>query len=162
MTRRLLTDAAVFVALVAAGIVALIAYDSLQAQPPAATSSNLEPEACAPQPCANVQGYRLWISNVQVQGNLMTMDLRFQNSSASTHASPEDLQLIDSTHHSSGLVTGSAQCNTWARHEFSNGATFGPVAVCFKVANASPPFTLRWSPDLGLICCQTDITVTPI
>ena len=161
MTRRLLTDAAVFVALVAAGIVALIAYESLQAQPAATTNGNLKPASCAPEPCANVQGYRLWVSNVQVQGELVTMNLRFQNSSASTHASPEDVQLIDRSNHSSGLVTGSAQCNTWTRHEFSNGATFGPVAVCFKLTNPAPPFTLRWSPDLGLICCQTDITITP-
>jgi hypothetical protein len=161
MTRRLLTDAAVLVGLVIAGLVAIIAYESLQSQAPASSSTNLKPEACAPVPCANVQGYILWVTNVGQQGGLVTMQVRFQNSSPSTHASPEDLELIDSSRHSSPLVTNAPGCNTWTRHEFANGETFGPIAVCFRVVATAPPFTLRWSPDLGLLCCETDISITP-
>lgn len=160
MTRRLLTDGAVFVGLVIAGLIALFAYEALQV-PPATNSTNLTPENCSPGPCANVQGYTLWVSNVQVQGDLVSMTVKFQNSSPSTHASPEDLQLIDGSRHSSTLVTGSAACNTWTRHEFANGAYFGPIDICFRVDNSTPPFTLRWTPDLGLFCCETDIIVTP-
>jgi len=160
VTRRLLTDAAVFVGLVVAGIVALIAYESLQT-PPVASSPSVTPQNCSPEPCANDQGYTLWATNVHLQGDLVTMEIKFQNSSSSTHASPEDVQLIDGSRHSSGLVTGGSQCNTWTRHEFANGATFGPIAVCFRVVNTAPPFTLRWSPDLGLFCCETDIKITP-
>jgi hypothetical protein len=161
MTRRLLTDAAVFLGLVAAGIVALVAYQSLQSPAPTSSNSTVTPQSCTPEPCANVQGYTLWVSDVHIQGDLVTMQIKFQNSSASTHASPEDLQLIDKSQHSSGLVTGGSQCNTWTRHEFANGATFGPIDVCFKVVNTVPPFTLRWTPDLGLLCCERGISVTP-
>ena len=161
MTRRLLTDTAVFVGLVVAGIVALLAYESLQAPPPSSASASPTPANCSPSPCANVQGYRLWVSNAQLDGDLVTMQVKFQNASSSTHASPEDLQLIDSTHHSSGLVVSGTQCSTWTRHEFSGGAFFGPISVCFQVADATPPFTLRWSPDLGFFCCVRDISVTP-
>jgi len=154
-----LTDAAVFVGLVVAGLVALVAYESLQG-PSSTSSTNLTPENCSPGPCANVQGFTLWVSNVQIQGELVTMEVRFQNSSPSTHTSPEDLQLIDGSRHSSGLVTGTG-CNTWTRHEFANGAYFGPIAVCFRVSDTVPPFTLRWSPDLGVFCCERDISITP-
>jgi hypothetical protein len=88
------------------------------------------------------------------------MKVKFRNSSTSTHSSPEDLQLIDSSRHSSGLVTDATGCNTWTRHEFNNGATFGPVSVCFRISSANRPFIMRWSPDLGLFCCETDIKIT--
>jgi hypothetical protein len=160
MTRRLLTDTAVFLGLVVAGIVGLIAYEALQT-PTQNSSGNLTPENCTPGPCADVQGYTLWVSNVHIQGDQVGMQVKFQNSSPSTHASPEDLQLIDSSRHASGLITGGTDCNTWTRHEFSHGATFGPIGVCFRVTNAIPPFTLRWTPDLGLFCCEKDIVITP-
>jgi hypothetical protein len=37
---------------------------------------------------------------------------------------------------------------------------FGPLNVCFRAATAAPPMVLRWSPDLGLFCCKTDIKLT--
>lgn len=160
MTRRLLTDGAVFIGLVVAGLIALFAYESLQA-PPATNSTNLTPDNCTPGPCANVQGFTLWVSNVHLQGDLVTMQVKFQNSSAATHASPEDLQLIDSSRHSSPLVTGSSDCNTWTRHDFANGDYFGPIDICFRVSSSVAPFTLHWTPDLGLFCCEKDIIVTP-
>jgi hypothetical protein len=88
------------------------------------------------------------------------MQVTFKNSSSATHASPEDLRLIDSTLHSSGLVTDAPGCQTWSRHEFSNGATFGPTNVCFRVTAAAPPLVLRWSPDFGFFCCQSDIKLS--
>lgn len=157
--RRLLTFGAVLAGLLVAAIVALAAFQALHA-PQQNAGNGLAPENCAPGPCADVQGFTLWVTNVQVTGNLVAMSVRFRNSSVATHASPEDLQLIDSSRHASGLVTDSLGCKTWTRHEFNNGATFGPINVCFRVNSSNPPFILHWSPDLGLFCCETDIRIT--
>ena len=157
--RRLVTLAAVALGLIVAGVVGLTAYQALHAPIPTSSSNALTPESCTPGPCADVQHYMLWVSNVNVTGDLVTMEVKFQNSSTSTHASPEDLQLIDASRHSSGLVTDASGCNTWTRHEFSNGATFGPIDICFRVSSATRPFVLKWSPDLGLFCCETDIKI---
>jgi hypothetical protein len=158
--RRLLTFGAVLAGLVVAATVALAAFGALQLAPKSSGGGGLAPENCAPGPCADVQGFTLWVTNVQVNGDLVAMTVRFRNSSAATHASPEDLQLIDASRRTSGLVTDSPGCKTWTRHEFNNGATFGPIDVCFRVNSATPPFILRWSPDLGLFCCETDIKIT--
>lgn len=158
--RRLAVVAAAALALIVAGFVGLTAYQSLHA--PLSTSSDtpLSPENCSPKPCADVQGFTLWLTNISVNGDLVTMEVKFQNSSPATHASPEDLQLIDASRHASGLVTDAPGCNTWTRHEFANGATFGPISVCFRVSSATKPFVLKWSPDLGLFCCEKDINIT--
>lgn len=158
--RRLFTIGAVLAGLVVAAIVAYAAYQALLAPQQSAGGSGLTPENCTPGPCADVQGFTLWVTNVNVNGDLVGMTVKFRNSSAATHASPEDLQLIDTSRHASGLLTSSPGCNTWTRHEFNNGATFGPIDVCFRVNSATLPFTLRWSPDLGLFCCETDIKIT--
>jgi hypothetical protein len=160
MRRRLLTGVGIVAGLAVAAIVAAVAFASLQAPPLIQPNSSLTPENCSPGPCANVQGFTLWVSNVHVDGDLVRMQVKFKNSSASTHASPEDLQLIDANRQSSGVVTGVTGCNTWTRHEFTNGATFGPIDVCFRAANTSHPVILRWSPDLGLFCCETDLTIS--
>jgi hypothetical protein len=159
MMRRLVTLGAAALGLFVAGVIGVTAYQSLHA-PPAVSSDNLAPENCTPGPCADVQGFTLWLSDINVSGDLVTMKVKFRNSSTSTHSSPEDLQLIDSSRHSSGLVTDATGCNTWTRHEFNNGATFGPVSVCFRISSANRPFIMRWSPDLGLFCCETDIKIT--
>jgi hypothetical protein len=160
MIRRLVTLGAVAIGLVVAALVADVAYQSLHAPAPAAGGGALTPENCSPGPCADVQGFTLWLSDVNVNGDLVSMQIKFQNSSPSTHASPEDLQLIDASRHASGLVTDAPGCKTWTRHEFSNGATFGPISVCFRVSNPTRPFVLRWSPDLGLFCCEHDLQIT--
>lgn len=157
----MLTGFGIFAGLVVAVIVALVAYASLKYPLQVAPNTSLTPENCSPGPCANVQGFTLWASNIRVEADLVRMQIKFQNSSVATHASPEDLQLIDSSRQSSGLVTNVAGCNTWTRHEFANGATFGPMDVCFRATNATPPFILRWSPDLGPFCCETDIKIAP-
>jgi hypothetical protein len=157
--RRLVTLGAVALGLVIAGVVGLTAYQALHAPIPTSSGTALAPENCTPGPCADVQRYTLWVSNVNVTGDLVTMTVKFQNSSTSTHSSPEDLQLIDASRHSSGPVTDATGCNTWTRHEFANGATFGPINVCFRVSSATRPFILKWSPDLGLFCCETDIKI---
>jgi hypothetical protein len=157
--RRLVTLGAVAVGLVVAGVVGLTAYQAMRAPIPTSSSNALTPENCSPGPCADVQGYTLWVSDVNVTSDLVTMKVKFQNSSTSTHASPEDLQLIDASRHSSGLVTDATGCNTWTRHEFANGATFGPINICFRVSSATRPFILKWSPDLGVFCCETDIRI---
>lgn len=158
--RRLLTFAAVLAGLLVAAIVGLAAFQALHMAPQSPADGGLAPENCTPGPCADVRGFTLWVTNVQVDGNLVAMTVRFRNASAATHASPEDLELIDVSRHTSGLVTDSPGCKTWTRHEFNNGASFGPIDVCFRVNSATPPFILRWSPDLGLFCCETDIKIT--
>jgi hypothetical protein len=159
MIRRLLTAGAIAVGLIVAAVVGVTAYQALHTPLQASSNTNLAPENCSPGPCTDVQGFTLWISNVTVEGDLVRMQVKFRNSSPSTHASPEDMQLIDSSRHASGLVTDAASCNTWSRHEFGNGATFGPIDVCFRVGNTTRPFILRWAPDLGLFCCETNIRI---
>src|SRR4029077_17087473 len=124
--RRLVTVGAAALGLLVAGVVAVTAYQSLHAPLPASSDTALAPENCTPGPCADVQGYTLWLSDVNVNGDLVSMQVKFQNSSSSTHAPPEDIQLIDASRHASGIVTDAPGCNTWTRHDFSNGATFGP------------------------------------
>jgi hypothetical protein len=158
LRRRLLAYGVAAAALLVVVAVAIAAFLSMQVpfQNPA-TGGATPSVNCAPTPCANVQGYTLWVSNLKIDRDLVSMQLTFKNSSGSTHASPEDLQLIDSKQHLSGLVTDAPGCQTWSRHEFNNGATFGPSNVCFRVSTATPPLILRWSPDFGFFCCRTDI-----
>ena len=160
--RRILTYGAVAAGLLVATFVFVLAFKSMQvapSSPTTATGRSTASAGCSPTPCADLRGYQLRISNVAINGDLVSMQLIFRNSSSSTHASPEDLQLVDSKNHSSGLVTGSPGCNTWSRHEFNKGAVFGPIDVCFRVSTTTAPLTLRWSPDFGLSCCQTDIKI---
>lgn len=141
--------------------VAVLAYQSLAAESRPAAASSPVPAAggCAPAPCANLQGYTLWVSNLNVTSALVTMQVTFKNSSDSTHAAPEDLELIDSARRTSRPIFNAPGCTPWSRHEFNNGATYGPLTVCFQVTTADPPLVLRWSPDFGL-CCQTDIKLS--
>jgi hypothetical protein len=161
MARRLITALGVAVGLMLAALVAAAAYSALKTAPNLNPSSNLTPENCSPGPCANVQGYKIWVSNVRLDNDVVRMTVKFQNSSTSTHASPDDLQLIDTGRRSSNLITDTSGCSTWKRHDFSGGQTFGPIDVCFRVSNTTPPFILHWSPDLGAFCCQKDITLWP-
>ncbi len=159
--RRMLAFGAVAAALLVVVAVATAAFLALQVSFQAPTTGDATPAVnCSPAPCADVQGYTLWVSHVVVQGDLVRMQVDFKNSSDATHASPEDLLIIDSKLHTSGLVTGAPGCQTWNRHEFNNGALFGPMTVCFRVTTSAAPLVLRWSPDLGFICCHTDIKLT--
>jgi hypothetical protein len=161
MRRRLLQYGALAAALLVVLLVAIAAFLAMQVTFQNPTPSSAVPAVnCSPAPCANVQGYTLWVSNLKLDGNLVSAQITFKNSSNATHASPEDVQLIDSMQHTSALITDAPGCQTWSRHEFSNGATFGPLNVCFRVSTSAPPLVLRWSPDLGLVCCRTDIKLT--
>jgi len=142
-------------------LVAVAAYGSQQVPFQAPTVSSPKPALdCTPAPCANLHGYTLWVANPDVQGDRVTMQITFRNSSDSTHASPADLVLIDSRQQESGPVFDAPSCTQWSRHEFGHGATYGPLVVCFKVGAPSPPLVLRWSPDFGFVCCQTDIKLS--
>jgi hypothetical protein len=159
--RRLLTYGAVGAAGLVVLTVAVFAYQSLatESRPVPVASPAAASGGCAPAPCADVQGYTLWVSNVNVQSNLVTMQITFKNSSDSTHAAPEDLELMDSRRNLSRPIFDAPGCTPWSRHEFSNGATFGPLTMCFQVATSEPPLVLHWSPDFGL-CCMTDIKLS--
>ena len=39
------------------------------------------------------------------------------------------------------------------------GETFGPLDICFRVTNTAPPFLLRWAPDEGAFCCETELKI---
>ena len=160
MLRRLLNTGAIVLGLIVATIAAVNAFVALHPQPHPTAGGAVTSGMCSPGPCAEVRGFTLWISDVKVEGDTVSMHVTFRNFSAATHASPEDLQLVDSGGHASGLLTGAPGCDTWIRHEFSHDATFGPIPVCFHVSDATPPLTLRWSPDLGLFCCNAVIKLT--
>jgi len=161
MARRVLTALGIAAGLMLAALVAGAAYTALKAPLATTPNSNLNPDNCSPGPCVNLSGYTLWISNVRVQNDIVRMTVKFQNSSVATYASPDDLQLIDAGRRTSIPITGVTGCNTFARHEFSGGKVFGPISICFRVSNATPPFILHWTPDLGTFCCQQDLTIWP-
>jgi hypothetical protein len=162
MARRLFTLFGVFAGLIVAALVAGGAYMALKAPLSTQPNSNLAPETCTPGPCSSVNGYTIWISNVRVQNDIVRMTVRFENSSAATHASPEDLTLIDASRRSSIPLTDTpAGCKSFTRHEFNGSPIFGPVDICFRVTNPNPPFILQWTPDLGAFCCERDITIRP-
>ena len=160
MIRGLLTFVAIGIGLTIAAVVGVTAYQALHAPLQASSGTPLVPDNCTPGPCVQVKGFTLWISDVKVEGDLVSMQVKFKNSSAATHASPEDLTLIDASRHVSPLVTDTAGCKTWTRHEFNNGAIFGPISICFRVFNLARPFIIRWTPDLGLFCCEKDLRLT--
>jgi hypothetical protein len=159
--RRLFGYGAAAAALLLVLLVAIAAFLAMQVTFRNPTPSGAVPaQNCTPAPCADVQGYTLWVTNLKIDGDLVSMQVNFKNSSSSTHASPDDLRLIDSKGHASGLATDPPGCQTWSRHEFGHGDMFGPTTVCFRVTTADAPLVLRWSPDLGILCCQTDIKLS--
>jgi hypothetical protein len=162
MSKRLLTYGAVAIVGLVVVTTAVLAYQSLQVPYQAPTVGIPLPAAggCTPPPCADLRGYTLWVSNLDVQPDLVTMQVTFRNSSNSTHAAPEDLVLIDSQHHAVAAIFDGAACTGWSRHEFGHGATYGPVTMCFRAPTTTPPLVLRWSPDFGFTCCETDIKLT--
>ncbi len=161
MKRRLLWFGGIGAGLTAVAFVAVAAYGSMQFPFQSPVVNRPVPAlGCTPAPCANLQAYTLWVTNLNAQSDLVTMQITFRNSSESTHASPEDLELVDSQGHSSGPVFNAPVCTQWSRHEFSRGATYGPITVCFRAGTTASPLVLRWSPDFGLLCCRTDIKLT--
>lgn len=115
--------------------------------------------ACSPQPCLDLQDYTIWVSNVTEADGIVRLDVTFRNSSSATHASPEDLQLVDANKQSSPAVQDVAGCTHWSRTEFSNGAKLGPLSICFRPTSPAPPLTLRWAPDMGMFCCEADLKI---
>ena len=160
MIRRFLLVGAVVGGLVVAAFVGAAAYQALRAPVHVTDNSNLTPENCSPGPCADLKGFTLWVSDIKFDGDLVSMTVKFRNSSTATHASPEDLQLIDASRHVSIPITDLPGCKTWTRQEFHNGATFGPIDICFSVTNTTRPYILHWTPDLGPFCCETNLKIT--
>jgi hypothetical protein len=145
-------------------VLAGVGIAAFQAEMPGASpfpgGSTPAAEACNPQPCASVQGYDLWISNLSTGSRLVTMTVSFRNASSSTHADPADFELIDSAGRTSQPYYDSGACPHWPRTEFANGATRGPFPICFQPASANPPLKVRWTPDLGIACCETFIRLS--
>ena len=99
MIRRLLTFGGIAIGLAVAAVVGATAYQAVRTPLQVSSNSNLTPENCSPGPCVDVKGFTIWISEVKVDVGLVSMKVRFRNSSVATHVSPEDLQLIDTTRH---------------------------------------------------------------
>jgi hypothetical protein len=158
--RRFLLVSAVVAGLGVAALVGVAAYQALRTPMLVTNHGNLTPENCSPGPCVDLKGYTLWVSDIKFEGDLVRMTVKFRNSSTATHASPEDLNLIDSSRHASIPITDVEGCKTWTRHEFNKGAYFGPIDICFRVSNTTRPFILHWTPDLGPFCCETSLRIT--
>jgi len=155
-TKRLLQYLAIGVGAVLVLGVAVAAFVAMKAplRLPTAAPSTLP---CTPQPCANVRGFTLWVSDVKIEGELVGMRLTFKNSSNSTHVDPTEIQLIESSGRPNQRVTDVSGCAAWPRAEFDNGALFGPVDECFRPSSTGPPLRLHWEPDFGPFCCETEI-----
>lgn len=159
MRRRVLVYGALATGILIAAGVAIAAFGAMSgALIPG--GGQTQSAACAPAPCADVQHYQLWISDVKTGGGLVSMQIAFRNSSDSTHADPSDLQLVDSQNHTSSAVFDAPGCARWSRTEFNNGAKLGPLPLCFRPATTAGHLTIRWTPDFGFFCCQTDIKLT--
>jgi hypothetical protein len=158
--RRFLLVSAVVAGLGVAALVGAAAYQALRTPMLVTNNGNLTPENCSPGPCVDLKGFTLWVSDIKFEGDLVRMTVKFRNSSTATHASPEDLNLIDSSRHASIPITDVEGCKTWTRHDFHNGAYFGPIDICFRVSNTTRPFILHWTPDLGPFCCETSLKIT--
>jgi len=134
--------------------IAVAAFLSLKVPFDSAPSAGPSTGPCEPQPCANVRGFILWVTDLKTEGGLVSMQLRFQNSSSSTHVDPADLSLSDSQNAGNAPVYDAPGCTHWPRTEFNNGASFGPVPECFRLAITVRPVGLRWTPDFGPFCCE--------
>lgn len=161
MGRRLLISLGVVVALIVAAVIAGGAYTALKTPLATKPNSNLAPENCSPGPCTNLNGYIIWVSKVHVDKDIVHLTVKFQNSSTSTHASPEDVTVIDAERRQSAPVTDVPGCKSFTRHDFAHGAIYGPLDLCFRVTDTTPPFILHWAPDIRSFCCQHDITIWP-
>ena len=158
MTRnRILQYAAIGGGLALVLGVAVAAFVSLRVPFDTSPSAGPSTGPCKPQPCANVRGYILWVTNLKTDGRLVILQLRFQNSSSSTHADPADISLIDSQKAGNTPVYDPPGCTHWPRTEFNNGASFGPVPECFRPFSSAPPLILHWTPDFGPFCCEVEI-----
>jgi hypothetical protein len=137
------------------GAVAFIAL----AQGVAPGGSVVKSRACSPQPCLDVQDYTMWVSYVTVEAQLVRMNVTFRNSSPATHASPEDLQLVDAKKQLSPAIQDAPGCTHWSRTEFNNGAKLGPLIICFRPPSVASPLALHWTPDMGFVCCEADLKI---
>jgi len=156
--RRILQYAAIAGGLAVLAGAAVAAFLSLKVPFEVPTTSQAS-APCSPQPCANVRGFILWVTDVKTDGGVVSMKLTFRNSSASTHADPSEVTLVDSQKHDDRAVYDAPGCTHWARAEFNDGAGFGPVPECFRPASTAPPLGLDWTPDFGPFCCETVIAL---
>jgi len=142
-----------------AGIALAYAVYRAELAPGVGSNRGSDTIACSPAPCADIQGYQVWITGLQAAGGSVQMMVSFRNSSGSTHADPSDFGLIDSTGNTWKPEYSSPNCRHWPRTEFSHGARRGPFPLCFRPTSRASPFRLAWSPDFGFFCCDAKITL---
>jgi hypothetical protein len=108
---------------------------------------------CSPQPCADANGYVARVSDVSEQGALVRMTVSFSVSGLTRmHAEPADFLLTDGARRVYRVVLdGSPGCEDWQRTPIADGASLGPLPLCFRAGGATGPLKLRWSPAQGVL-----------
>src|SRR5260370_42257652 len=132
MSSRLLRYGAISAAALVVLTLAVLAHRSLQlpSQAPPVASPLPAAGGCTPAPCADLRGYTLWVSNLDVKPDLVTMQITFRNASNSSHAAPEDFVLIDAERQMLPAVFDATACTSRSRHDLCHGPASLPVTTC--------------------------------
>jgi hypothetical protein len=114
--------------------------------------------ACSPQPCANANGWNVYVSDVnknaqsatapEAGNTYVTLNVRFKNDTADEqHANPTEFVLRDSTgvKHSETWLGGAAGCDSWEPVNLTKGATFGPRCIAFQAKVGDNALVLTWT-----------------
>jgi hypothetical protein len=106
---------------------------------------------CSPQPCADANGFVVRVSDVSDQRPLVTMTVSFSvHGRTQARAGPGDFRLVDSAGRTyRAVLDDSAGCQQWQRTPIADGATLGPLPLCFQAVGATGPLKVRWSPVQG-------------
>ena len=143
-------------AVVAAAVAALVLVSAgglifLQLRTGWSGSSTVQSTGCRPQPCADAGGYLLRVRDVQIDGGLVRMRVLLTvRGRRNMHSVPDDFALIDARKHHVPPSFDAAGCDRWPRTQIPDGATIGPLPLCFRAGSATRPLLLNWSPDLGI------------
>jgi hypothetical protein len=115
---------------------------------------------CSPQPCADAEGYVMYVHTVDVSPPIVHMEVSFRVTGRdSMHAEPADFILVDADQHRSRPIFDAAGCSGWPRTDIPDGTSFGPETVCFRPASTRSPLTLSWEPDLGLVVASFPVRI---
>lgn len=122
------------------------------------------PSNCSPRPCAVPNGFGIYVTALQTQNGLLTMQVRFHNGTRAQtgeatslrHTSPADFFLIVRDGGRERPLFND-QCPDWPELKVARGADAGPEPICFKAPQPGQQVSLGWSPDLGVFFDEVDI-----
>jgi hypothetical protein len=111
--------------------------------------------ACSPQPCANADGWNVYISDLNknaqsaitpAAGNTyVTMNVRFRNdTNQEQHANPTEFVLKDSTGVKHSL-SYTSNCPSWDPVNLTKGASFGPRCIAFQAKAGDNALVVTWT-----------------